>query len=100
MFYRVGFVVEIAVQEESSSVKKSTLRFSINEKKILIMGGTRFIGVFLSRLLVKDGHQVIHLTLSFSLSLASGYFFRLLCSQGNPSKYSTCQETKEISFRI
>ncbi|KAJ6848522.1 chloroplast stem-loop binding protein of 41 kDa b, chloroplastic [Iris pallida] len=27
-------------------------------KKILVMGGTRFIGVFLSRLLVKDGHQV------------------------------------------
>ncbi|KAE8721021.1 Chloroplast stem-loop binding protein of 41 kDa b [Hibiscus syriacus] len=27
-------------------------------KKILIMGGTRFIGVFLSRLLVKEGHQV------------------------------------------
>ncbi|EHA8587232.1 putative Chloroplast stem-loop binding protein of 41 kDa b, chloroplastic [Cocos nucifera] len=27
-------------------------------KKILIMGGTRFIGVFLSRLLVKGGHQV------------------------------------------
>ncbi|KAM0954544.1 putative NAD-dependent epimerase/dehydratase, NAD(P)-binding domain superfamily [Dioscorea sansibarensis] len=29
-----------------------------NAKKILIMGGTRFIGVFLSRLLVKEGHQV------------------------------------------
>ncbi|XP_015874856.2 chloroplast stem-loop binding protein of 41 kDa b, chloroplastic [Ziziphus jujuba] len=29
-----------------------------SKKKILIMGGTRFIGVFLSRLLVKDGHQV------------------------------------------
>ncbi|KAL0884653.1 hypothetical protein Bca101_008634 [Brassica carinata] len=29
-----------------------------SEKKILIMGGTRFIGVFLSRLLVKEGHQV------------------------------------------
>ncbi|KAF5739966.1 chloroplast stem-loop binding protein of 41 kDa b chloroplastic [Tripterygium wilfordii] len=28
------------------------------EKKILIMGGTRFIGVFLSRLLAKEGHQV------------------------------------------
>ncbi|PKI76107.1 chloroplast stem-loop binding protein of 41 kDa b, chloroplastic [Punica granatum] len=27
-------------------------------KKILIMGGTRFIGVFLTRLLVKEGHQV------------------------------------------
>ncbi|WCJ26894.1 Chloroplast stem-loop binding protein of 41 kDa b chloroplastic [Euphorbia peplus] len=27
-------------------------------KNILIMGGTRFIGVFLSRLLVKEGHQV------------------------------------------
>lgn len=27
-------------------------------KKIIIMGGTRFIGVFLSRLLVKEGHQV------------------------------------------
>ncbi|XP_042488614.1 chloroplast stem-loop binding protein of 41 kDa b, chloroplastic isoform X2 [Macadamia integrifolia] len=27
-------------------------------KKILIMGGTRFIGVFLSRLLLKEGHQV------------------------------------------
>ncbi|KAI4349885.1 hypothetical protein L6164_010428 [Bauhinia variegata] len=27
-------------------------------KKILIMGGTRFIGVFLSRLLVTEGHQV------------------------------------------
>ncbi|GMH07718.1 hypothetical protein Nepgr_009558 [Nepenthes gracilis] len=27
-------------------------------KKILIMGGTRFIGVFLSRILVKEGHQV------------------------------------------
>ncbi|XP_044498096.1 chloroplast stem-loop binding protein of 41 kDa b, chloroplastic [Mangifera indica] len=29
-----------------------------SQKKILIMGGTRFIGVFLSRLLVKEGHQV------------------------------------------
>lgn len=29
-----------------------------NSKNILMMGGTRFIGVFLSRLLVKEGHQV------------------------------------------
>ncbi|CAI9287604.1 unnamed protein product [Lactuca saligna] len=27
-------------------------------KKILVMGGTRFIGIFLSRLLVEEGHQV------------------------------------------
>ncbi|KAG8648326.1 hypothetical protein MANES_09G179000v8 [Manihot esculenta] len=29
-----------------------------SSKNILVMGGTRFIGVFLSRLLVKEGHQV------------------------------------------
>lgn len=29
-----------------------------SSKKILIMGGTRFIGVFMSRLLVQEGHQV------------------------------------------
>lgn len=31
---------------------------SVPPKKILIMGGTRFIGVYLSRLLVKSGHEV------------------------------------------
>jgi len=31
---------------------------SVPPKKILIMGGTRFIGVYLSRLLVKAGHEV------------------------------------------
>lgn len=31
------------------------------EKKILMMGGTRFIGVFLARLLVKEGHQVLRI---------------------------------------
>ncbi|CAI0382087.1 unnamed protein product [Linum tenue] len=31
---------------------------SNSSKNILIMGGTRFIGIFLSRLLVKEGHQV------------------------------------------
>ena len=30
------------------------------------MGGTRFIGVFLSRLLVKEGHQVFSLFCQFS----------------------------------
>ncbi|KAI3440513.1 MHD domain-containing protein [Psidium guajava] len=38
---------------------KGALRVTASSnKKILIMGGTRFIGVFLSRLLVKEGHQV------------------------------------------
>lgn len=38
---------------------KGALRVSASSaKKILIMGGTRFIGIFLSRLLVKEGHQV------------------------------------------
>ncbi|PON69625.1 NAD(P)-binding domain containing protein [Parasponia andersonii] len=41
------------------SQPKGALQVSASgEKKILIMGGTRFIGVFLSRLLVKEGHQV------------------------------------------
>ncbi|XP_042429660.1 chloroplast stem-loop binding protein of 41 kDa b, chloroplastic-like [Zingiber officinale] len=40
--------------------KKGALRVAagLSARKILIMGGTRFIGVFLSRILVKDGHQV------------------------------------------
>ncbi|XP_074567449.1 chloroplast stem-loop binding protein of 41 kDa b, chloroplastic [Curcuma longa] len=40
--------------------KKVALRVAavLSARKILIMGGTRFIGVFLSRILVKDGHQV------------------------------------------
>ena len=29
-----------------------------DSKNILIMGGTRFIGLFLSRKLVQEGHQV------------------------------------------
>ncbi|KAF9669830.1 hypothetical protein SADUNF_Sadunf13G0005300 [Salix dunnii] len=38
---------------------KGALQVSASSSKnILIMGGTRFIGVFLSRLLVKEGHQV------------------------------------------
>ncbi|XP_028096087.1 chloroplast stem-loop binding protein of 41 kDa b, chloroplastic-like isoform X3 [Camellia sinensis] len=38
---------------------KEALHISASSaKKILIMGGTRFIGVFLSRLLVNEGEQV------------------------------------------
>jgi hypothetical protein len=49
---------------------KGALQVSASSSKnILIMGGTRFIGVFLSRLLVKEGHQVV-----LSLSLFSIFF--------------------------
>ena len=40
-----------------------------SEKKILIMGGTRFIGIFLSRLLVKEGHQVLPISFLFNTLL-------------------------------
>ncbi|KAJ4751651.1 chloroplast stem-loop binding protein of 41 kDa [Rhynchospora pubera] len=38
--------------------KVSGIQVMASSKNILVMGGTRFIGVFLSRLLVKEGHQV------------------------------------------
>ncbi|KAK1293754.1 hypothetical protein QJS10_CPB17g00954 [Acorus calamus] len=38
--------------------KKAMRVTASSAKKILVMGGTRFIGVFMSRLLVKEGHQV------------------------------------------
>ncbi|KAK1428935.1 hypothetical protein QVD17_17775 [Tagetes erecta] len=37
---------------------KGALNVMASSKKILVMGGTRFIGIFLSRLLVEEGHQV------------------------------------------
>ncbi|KAL7243498.1 hypothetical protein ACSBR1_015820 [Camellia fascicularis] len=40
------------------ATKRSVTRFSIKCREILKMGGTRFIGVSLSRLLVKEGDRV------------------------------------------
>ncbi|KAL3651389.1 Chloroplast stem-loop binding protein of 41 kDa b, chloroplastic [Castilleja foliolosa] len=46
-------------KRKSWQPKSAALRVTASSsKKILIMGGTRFIGLFLSRLLVKEGHQV------------------------------------------
>uniref|UniRef100_A0A0D6R8G0 NAD-dependent epimerase/dehydratase domain-containing protein n=1 Tax=Araucaria cunninghamii TaxID=56994 RepID=A0A0D6R8G0_ARACU len=39
-------------------VQVTALSSSVPPKKILIMGGTRFIGVYLTRFLVKEGHEV------------------------------------------
>lgn len=61
------------------------LRISASStKKILIMGGTRFIGVFLSRLLVKEGHQVVSPSCLF-LFLFSPFPFTVSVSDNFPS---------------
>ncbi|KAH9627079.1 hypothetical protein KSS87_023767 [Heliosperma pusillum] len=51
-----------SVQFKRNAVQpKGALHVTASAKKILIMGGTRFIGIFLSRLLIKEGHQILHL---------------------------------------
>lgn len=54
-----GSKLNTAVQYKRKVWQPKALRVTASSaKKILIMGGTRFIGIFLSRLLVKEGHQV------------------------------------------
>ncbi|RRT77774.1 hypothetical protein BHE74_00041143 [Ensete ventricosum] len=55
-----GAALSISLQKRRRTWQpKGALQVNASSsKKILIMGGTRFIGVFLSRLLVKEGHQV------------------------------------------
>ncbi|KAK8951020.1 hypothetical protein KSP39_PZI003146 [Platanthera zijinensis] len=57
-----GKTFRISIQSKSKAWKSngscSQLITASSSKKILIMGGTRFIGVFLTRLLVNEGHQV------------------------------------------
>ncbi|OIW17465.1 hypothetical protein TanjilG_22577 [Lupinus angustifolius] len=49
---------QLQLKKKTWQPKGSFYVSASSTKKILIMGGTRFIGVFLSRLLVKEGHQV------------------------------------------
>ncbi|EXB53004.1 hypothetical protein L484_018888 [Morus notabilis] len=49
---------QVQFKKRDSQPKGALQVTASSTKKILIMGGTRFIGVFLSRLLVKEGHQV------------------------------------------
>ncbi|CAL0308533.1 unnamed protein product [Lupinus luteus] len=49
---------QLQLKKKSWQPKGSFYVSASSTKKVLIMGGTRFIGVFLSRLLVKEGHQV------------------------------------------
>lgn len=55
-----GRTFRISIQGKSKAWKPngSSQFTASSSKKILIMGGTRFIGVFLTRLLVNEGHQV------------------------------------------
>ncbi|KAL9355949.1 hypothetical protein Peur_049202 [Populus x canadensis] len=49
---------QVQCKRRAWQTKRALQVSASSSKNILIMGGTRFIGVFLSRLLVKEGHQV------------------------------------------
>ncbi|XP_061970883.1 chloroplast stem-loop binding protein of 41 kDa b, chloroplastic-like isoform X1 [Populus nigra] len=49
---------QVQCKRRAWQTKRALQVSASSSKSILIMGGTRFIGVFLSRLLVKEGHQV------------------------------------------
>ncbi|GFP87949.1 chloroplast stem-loop binding protein of 41 kDa b chloroplastic [Phtheirospermum japonicum] len=58
-FNGARLTASLQYKRNSWQPKSAALRVTASSsKKILIMGGTRFIGIFLSRLLVKEGHQV------------------------------------------
>uniref|UniRef100_A0ACD5WB55 Uncharacterized protein n=1 Tax=Avena sativa TaxID=4498 RepID=A0ACD5WB55_AVESA len=57
-----GAAVSISAQNRRKSWQPRGARMQVaaaaDSKNILVMGGTRFIGLFLSRQLIKEGHQV------------------------------------------
>lgn len=57
-----GAAVSISTQHRRKSWQPRGARMQVaaaaDAKNILVMGGTRFIGLFLSRQLIKEGHQV------------------------------------------
>uniref|UniRef100_A0A453JLR6 NAD-dependent epimerase/dehydratase domain-containing protein n=1 Tax=Aegilops tauschii subsp. strangulata TaxID=200361 RepID=A0A453JLR6_AEGTS len=57
-----GAAISISAQNRRRSWQPRGARMQVaaaaDSKNILIMGGTRFIGLFLSRKLVQEGHQV------------------------------------------
>lgn len=57
-FSGAAAAVSISTQKRRSRGARVQVSAAADSKNILVMGGTRFIGVFLSRLLVKEGHQV------------------------------------------
>lgn len=57
-FNGTGFNVSFQSRRKNWQPKGAFQVSASSAKKILVMGGTRFIGVFMSRLLVQEGHQV------------------------------------------
>uniref|UniRef100_A0A7N0U7X0 NAD-dependent epimerase/dehydratase domain-containing protein n=1 Tax=Kalanchoe fedtschenkoi TaxID=63787 RepID=A0A7N0U7X0_KALFE len=57
-FSGVRLTAQVQFKRKTGRPKGALHVSASSAKKILIMGGTRFIGLFLSRLLVKEGHQV------------------------------------------
>ena len=54
--------MDVAIRKEGrSNVRRAVVSASasaLEPQKVLMMGGTRFIGLFLARELVKAGHEV------------------------------------------
>lgn len=57
-FCGTKFATSIQYKRKVCQPKGALSVMALSSKKILVMGGTRFIGIFLSRLLVEEGHQV------------------------------------------
>ncbi|KAJ0479340.1 putative NAD-dependent epimerase/dehydratase, NAD(P)-binding domain superfamily [Helianthus annuus] len=57
-FCGTKFTTSVQYKRKACQPKGALNVTASSSKKILVMGGTRFIGIFLSRLLVEEGHQV------------------------------------------
>jgi hypothetical protein len=57
---RLGVGKEAAQRRSARRAVVAASASAVEPKNILMMGGTRFIGLFLARELVKAGHQVLH----------------------------------------
>ncbi|KAJ0610882.1 putative NAD(P)-binding domain superfamily [Helianthus annuus] len=57
-FCGTKFITSIQYKRKVCQPKGALNVTASSSKKILVMGGTRFIGIFLSRKLVEEGHQV------------------------------------------
>ncbi|MFS8001517.1 putative NAD-dependent epimerase/dehydratase, NAD(P)-binding domain superfamily [Helianthus anomalus] len=57
-FCGTKFTTSVQYKRKACQPKGALNVMASSSKKILVMGGTRFIGIFLSRRLVEEGHQV------------------------------------------